>query len=67
MDDVDFAQEQQTRLQDLFSGRAAPRAARRPSSFFCKDCSDPIPEARRAAVEGCERCVHCQAELEGAL
>lgn len=30
----------------------------------CQDCGDPIPEARRAAVPGCTRCVDCQGVFE---
>jgi len=31
---------------------------------ICIDCKDPIPEARRKAVPGCDRCVQCQGEFE---
>ncbi|WP_371370010.1 TraR/DksA family transcriptional regulator [Pseudomonas sp. QL9] len=32
----------------------------------CQVCGEPIPEARRQAVPGCDRCLDCQAleELE---
>ena len=26
----------------------------------CVDCGEPIPEQRRAAVKGCQRCIECQ-------
>jgi len=26
----------------------------------CVDCGDKIPLARREAVQGCRRCIHCQ-------
>ena len=31
----------------------------------CIDCGESIPEARRKAVPGCERCVGCQEIYEG--
>ena len=31
----------------------------------CIDCEEIIPEARRKAVPGCERCVSCQEIYEG--
>ncbi|WP_315807518.1 TraR/DksA family transcriptional regulator [Pseudomonas sp. C9-3] len=31
-----------------------------PSAEWCDDCGNPIPEARREAVPGCETCVSCQ-------
>ncbi|MFQ2148298.1 TraR/DksA C4-type zinc finger protein [Aeromonas jandaei] len=27
----------------------------------CIDCDDPIPQERREAIRGCERCTDCQA------
>ncbi|MBL4901093.1 TraR/DksA C4-type zinc finger protein [Desulfocapsa sp. AH-315-G09] len=30
----------------------------------CLDCECDIPEARRIAVPGCERCVECAEEIE---
>ena len=32
--------------------------------LFCIDCGRMIPEARRKAVPGCERCVGCQGIAE---
>ena len=26
----------------------------------CSDCDDPIPQERREAIRGCERCTDCQ-------
>lgn len=31
---------------------------------YCIDCADPIPQARREAVRGCERCTDCQTLAE---
>lgn len=33
---------------------------------FCACCEEPIPEARRRALPGVDRCVECQEELEAA-
>jgi phage/conjugal plasmid C-4 type zinc finger TraR family protein len=27
---------------------------------ICIDCEEPIPEARRRAMPGCQRCIGCQ-------
>lgn len=35
------------------------------SAYVCEDCGEPIPEARRAAIPGCTRCVACQTEHYG--
>lgn len=37
------------------------------SRTTCLDCGAAIPEARRKAVPGVQRCIHCQTELEGSL
>ena len=31
---------------------------------FCIDGDEPIPQARREAVRGCERCIDCQSLAE---
>lgn len=30
------------------------------SAKVCHDCGEPIPEARRQAVQGCKYCIKCQ-------
>lgn len=30
----------------------------------CIDCDNVIPQARREAVRGCERCIDCQTESD---
>jgi len=30
----------------------------------CEDCGEEIPAARRRAVPGARRCIHCQAEAD---
>ncbi|HHT7538902.1 TPA: TraR/DksA family transcriptional regulator [Raoultella planticola] len=34
------------------------------SATHCSDCGDEIPERRREAVAGCQRCAECQEEEE---
>lgn len=34
------------------------------SLLECDDCGDEIPEARRIAIPGVQRCIHCQELLE---
>lgn len=34
------------------------------SARACIDCEEPIPELRRAAVPGVQRCVDCQQRAE---
>jgi len=52
---------------EFFRERAvAGQVARSPrsTSTHCADCGDPIPEARREAVPGAERCIDCQEMAE---
>lgn len=41
--------------------RAARAAQAAESAAQCADCDAPIPQARREAVPGVQRCVECQA------
>lgn len=34
------------------------------SATHCCDCGDEIPDLRRKAVAGCQRCAECQEEEE---
>ena len=34
------------------------------SALTCVDCDEPIPEARRAAYPGVQRCVECKTLIE---
>tara|TARA_B100001123_G_C15117699_1_gene950044 strand:+ start:273 stop:539 length:267 start_codon:yes stop_codon:yes gene_type:complete len=43
--------------------RARSRLTRKMSLIDCEECGEPIPEARRAAVQGVRRCFACQ-EIE---
>jgi phage/conjugal plasmid C-4 type zinc finger TraR family protein len=30
------------------------------SATHCRDCGEPVPEARRQAMKGCQYCIVCQ-------
>ncbi|MEZ9424743.1 TraR/DksA C4-type zinc finger protein [Vibrio lentus] len=36
----------------------------RESAQKCGECGDPIPEARRQHIVGCQYCTQCQSDLE---
>ena len=44
--------------------RAKSRLPQGPSATHCQDCGEPIPEARRAALEGVRLCVACQEKAD---
>lgn len=60
MDEADLALETDERYRALALAVLARHAPRGVSAADCKECGDPIPEARRVAVPGCERCAACQ-------
>jgi len=64
MDEGDIAQEYQSRHNQDAIRAALPIKVERPSRTSCLDCECDIPELRRIAVPGCERCVRCEAENE---
>ena len=61
-DIADFANDlMQERLDQALAARNAAKPASAAHSFmFCNNCEEPIPEARRLAVQGCIYCVSCQ-------
>jgi phage/conjugal plasmid C-4 type zinc finger TraR family protein len=61
-DIADFANDLvQERLDQALAARNAVKPASAAHSFmFCDNCEEPIPEARRLAVQGCIYCVSCQ-------
>jgi phage/conjugal plasmid C-4 type zinc finger TraR family protein len=78
-DDIDRAQAREAEMLADALGERLRRAQRvrrwvrpgLPSAVFCGEevsgpwgCGDPIDEARRAAVPGCQLCVRCQAMAE---
>ncbi|WP_429035483.1 TraR/DksA C4-type zinc finger protein [Aeromonas media] len=56
------------RLADISEQQIAARvhAARISGTgpHYCIDCDEPIPQARREAIRGCERCTDCQTLAE---
>ncbi len=44
--------------------RARARTPRGASAEECDDCSEPIPQRRRAALPGVRTCVACQSERD---
>ncbi|MDY0212568.1 MAG: TraR/DksA C4-type zinc finger protein [Desulfuromonadaceae bacterium] len=59
MDDADRAQRDAELLARL-EERAAALRTRPITRTHCIDCEEPIPEGRRKAVPGCQRCIECQ-------
>ena len=61
-DPLDSANElaDQMLTQHLAEHRARMANSCPVSLAICIDCAEPIPEARRLAVVGCERCIECQ-------
>ena len=62
MDDADRAQERmELEMKTVLASHYLKCAT---SAHFCVDCDERIPEARRQAYRGCQRCVECQEEAE---
>ncbi|PAV96151.1 hypothetical protein CJD50_14145 [Hafnia paralvei] len=64
-DAMDLAQQREQEDRERHINTARSRIAA-PSRFLCEECDAPIPEARRAAIQGVTFCVTCQqiAELK---
>lgn len=59
-DEIDQIQETYEReLNSMLAERLNHRPASE-SRRDCIDCEEPIPEARRKAAKGCQRCIACQ-------
>lgn len=66
-DEIDRAQERhQEWLSDMLrnQARAAAKQQATASAVECEDCGDDIPDARRQALPGVQRCIHCQTIFE---
>ncbi len=50
-------------IEDEIS-RARSRLPRGESLEFCRECGDPIPQARRKALPGVQLCIDCQEEAD---
>lgn len=60
MDENQFEQAQLREEQQRTEALANRVQYQGESAFECDSCSGEIPEARRKAVPGCQRCVCCQ-------
>lgn len=64
-----FDQAQETSERQLADAldehQRSRRLTQQMSRQECLDCDDPIPEARRQAAPGCQRCIDCQRIFEG--
>ncbi|HCR1148692.1 TPA: TraR/DksA family transcriptional regulator [Klebsiella aerogenes] len=58
-DAMDIAQQREQAERERLINNARCRIAA-PSRFLCEECDAPIPEARRAAIQGVAFCVTCQ-------
>ncbi len=59
MDQVDHAQQlEQEHLQRALSTLKGS-SSKRPSATKCIDCNDQIPDGRRQAIPGVQKCVNC--------
>lgn len=56
---LDIAQERQaeTLARQIYKATHRPI---QPSAFYCENCGEPIPAARRAALASVSLCVTCQ-------
>ncbi len=52
------------RVSLLAERQRRQRGQERKSRTYCIDCEEEIPEARRKAVPGVQRCIECQQEKE---
>lgn len=59
-DFADVAGDYQEKWEAGCIAAALPAAPVGPSRFECLDCDGPIPERRRQAVIGCQRCIECE-------
>lgn len=64
MDEYQFEQAQLREEQQRTEALANRVQYQGESERECESCDGEIPEARRKAVPGCQRCTECQALLE---
>ena len=66
MDQVDIADQVITEFleKSILAARGIPRKTVSQSAKACIVCNDEIPELRRIAVPGCQRCVSCEEDHE---
>jgi phage/conjugal plasmid C-4 type zinc finger TraR family protein len=62
---ADAADRANERMDNDIEGRLASRVRYEGASATeCRDCDDPIPEARRQALPGVQLCIDCQSIQE---
>ena len=59
-DEIDKAQAINEQFLDGVLADHQHRMPKGESRRDCIDCEEPIPEARRQAAQGCQRCIACQ-------
>lgn len=64
MDEIDNDQAFNEKLLETFIANARGRKSVTPSSHFCDDCGEPLPEKRRQLLPGVKLCVDCQLNAE---
>jgi len=64
MDQFDRATELEEQHREIALASAKRNHPAGQSYSHCEDCGDEIPVARRQAVPGCHRCIHCQEDRE---
>jgi len=74
-DDFEYNNEEEAEMAQLHSihmhmnavaevQRKLQKQALEPSLEECEDCGESIPLARREAIKGVKRCIHCQEALD---
>lgn len=63
-DQFDRAHDLELAEWELRQKAAIKPHAKEESALGCRNCGDPIPEARRKAVPGCQLCIACQTYFE---
>jgi phage/conjugal plasmid C-4 type zinc finger TraR family protein len=64
MDNFDRAQAIELAAWEALQDEAARGHVAAPGEYFCEDCGEEIPRARREAAPSCTRCLECQTDHE---
>lgn len=63
-DIADLAQQREEQFLAQSLAKQAQKSTVTASNYYCEDCGDVIPQARREVVQGCTRCIVCQEYAE---
>ncbi|MGE4195323.1 MAG: TraR/DksA C4-type zinc finger protein [Pseudodesulfovibrio sp.] len=63
-DECDMAQDMEALHRRIALESLHSATTGRNSLYYCEECGDPIPEARRQAVPGVSLCLECQEEAD---